>query len=311
MKEIVILSGKGGTGKTSLTAVFASLMNNAVLVDCDVDAANLHLLLHPIVEWSADFIGGAKPRLDRANCNGCGVCAEACRFDAIHVNAHAEVNLKHCEGCGVCARLCPTSAFSMEARVTGQWFRSRTRYGPMLHARLFPGQDNSGKLVSTLRQTARTVANELATRWILVDGPPGSGCPVISSLTGADYVVLVTEPTIAGFSDLQRAESIADHFRVPTGVIVNKADINPEMANRIEDHAAGSGRDRLGRIGYDAAFTRAQRSGTLLLDIAPGPLRESLEGVWNALEQAVRGPRSPLSARHETTRLHRKQFQEQ
>jgi MinD superfamily P-loop ATPase len=295
VKELVVLSGKGGTGKTSLTAVFASLMNKAVLVDCDVDAANLHLLLHPAVEESLAFVGGAKPRLDHSKCNGCGVCAEACRFDAIRVNACAEVNLKRCEGCAVCARLCQTGALSMEPQVTGQWFRSRTRYGPMLHARLFPGQDNSGKLVSTLRQAARTVAGENAAAWILVDGPPGSGCPVISSLTGADYVVLVTEPTVSGFSDLQRAAAIADHFRVRSGVVVNKADINPEMADRIEEFAAGSKRDWLGRIGYAAAFTRAQRSGELLLEIASGALRQSLEGVWNAVEQAVRRPRSPFA----------------
>lgn len=295
MKEIVVLSGKGGTGKTSLTAVFASLMDRAVLVDCDVDAANLHLLLNPTIERSTDFVGGAKPRLDPSKCNGCGICADACRFDAIHVNAHAEVDLKHCEGCSVCARLCPAGALLMEPQVTGQWFRSRTRFGPMLHARLFPGQDNSGKLVSMLRQTARAVASEDPAAWALVDGPPGSGCPVISSLTGADYVVLVTEPTVSGFSDLKRAAAIADHFRVHTGVVVDKADINPDMANRIEGYAAGAGRDRLGRILYDAAFTQAQRSGTLLLEIASAALRQSLQGIGSALEQAVRSPRSPLS----------------
>ena len=295
MKEVVVLSGKGGTGKTSLTAVFASLMTRAVLVDCDVDAANLHLLVHPTIERSSDFFSGSKPRIDPSECNGCGICAEACRFDAIHVNAHAEVDLKHCEGCAVCARLCPTRAIAIEPQVTGRWFRSRTRYGPMLDARLFPGQENSGKLVSLLREMARTVASEDSAAWILVDGPPGSGCPAISSLTGADYVVLVTEPTVSGFSDLQRAAAIADHFRVRTGVVINKADINLEMAKQIEAYAVGSRRDRLGRIRYDPAFTVAQRSGSLLLETASVTLRESLESVWNAVEHAIQSPRSPFT----------------
>lgn len=160
----------------------------------------------------------------------------------------------------------------------------------MLDARLFPGQENSGKLVSLLREMARTVATKDRAAWILVDGPPGSGCPAISSLTGADYVVLVTEPTVAGFSDLQRATAIADHFRVRTGVVINKSDINPAMASQIEAYAAGSGRDRLGRIRYDAAFTRAERSGALLLETASVPLHDSLESVWNAVEQTIQRP---------------------
>ena len=234
MKEIVVLSGKGGTGKTSLTAVFASLMSKAVLVDCDVDAANLHLLLNPLVEERHDFVGAAKARVDTTACNGCGLCIEGCRFEAIRLNGIAAVDPLHCEGCGICARICPVGAVSLESRVCGQWFLSRTRNGPMFHARLAPGQDNSGKLVSTLRQSARTLDNQIGADWILVDGPPGAGCPVISSLTGSDYVVMVTEPTLSGSSDLQRAVAVADHFPVPTGIIINKADINPEIAGRIE-----------------------------------------------------------------------------
>jgi MinD superfamily P-loop ATPase len=289
-----VLSGKGGTGKTSLTAVFASLLHAVVLVDCDVDAANLHLLLSPAVDQSGDFHGGVRARLDQTKCDACGLCAEACRFEAIRVNGQVEVDANRCEGCAVCARICPAGALSMEPQVTGRWFRSRTRFGPMFHARLFPGRDNSGKLVSMLRQSARTTATRDGAAWILVDGPPGTGCPVISSLTGADYVVLVTEPAVSAFSDLQRAAAIADHFRVPTGVVLNKADINPEMGRRIEAYAAGTGRDLLGRIGYDAAFTASQRSGRMLLEIAGAPLRESLERAWQAVERVVRNPRSPL-----------------
>lgn len=295
MKEIVVLSGKGGTGKTSLTAVFASLMGKPVLVDCDVDAANLHLLLNPLVEERHDFVGGAKARADTATCNGCGLCADGCRFEAIRLNGIAAVDPLHCEGCGVCARTCPVGAISLEPHVCGQWFLSRTRNGPMLHARLAPGQDNSGKLVSTLRQSARTLASQNGASWILVDGPPGAGCPVISSLTGADYVVMVTEPTLSGFSDLQRTVAVADHFRVPTGIIINKADINADVAGRIEEYAATTGRDVLGRIGYDPAFTRAQLSGSSVLGSATAVLRRRLEGVWRAVERAILKERSPFA----------------
>ena len=295
MKEIVVLSGKGGTGKTSLTAVFASLMSEAVLVDCDVDAANLYLVLDPIIEERHDFVGGAKARVATAVCNGCGLCADACRFEAIRLDGFAAVNPLHCEGCGVCVRTCPVGAISLEPQLCGQWFLSRTRNGPLLHARLTPGQDNSGKLVSTLRQSARTLASRNGAAWILVDGPPGAGCPVISSLTGADYVVMVTEPTLSGYSDLQRAVAVADHFRVPTGIIINKADINPDVAGRIEEYAATTGRDNLGRIGYDPAFTDAQRAGSSVLESAPLLLRGNLESAWRAIERAVQKERSPFA----------------
>jgi MinD superfamily P-loop ATPase len=295
MKEIVVLSGKGGTGKTSLTAVFSTLMDRAVLVDCDVDAANLHLLLHPVVEARHDFTGGAKAHVDAAACGACGVCVDLCRAEAIHLDDVAAVDALHCEGCGVCAHVCPSGAISLTPRVSGQWFVSSTGNGPMFHARLSPGQDNSGKLVSVLRQAARARAAQDGAPWILVDGPPGSGCPVISSLTGADYVVLITEPTVSGYADLRRAAVVADHFRVPTGVVVNKADLNPEIAGRIENYAAETRRDLLGRIAYDAAFTRAQRSGTVVLHEAPASLRKSLEDAWRAVERAVRQGQPALS----------------
>jgi MinD superfamily P-loop ATPase len=293
MREVVVLSGKGGTGKTSLTAVFASLIHDAVLADCDVDAANLHLLLKPVIEERHDFLGGAKASVDAATCNGCGLCTDGCRFGAIHVNHVAAVDALHCEGCGVCARLCPAGAVSIKPQVTGQWYLSRTRNGPMFHARLSPGQDNSGKLVSTLRQAARAFASRNGAAWILVDGPPGSGCPVISALTGTDYVVMVTEPTLSGYSDLQRAVAVADHFRVPTGILINKADINAEVAGRIEEYAATGGRDILGRIAYDPAFTKAQRLGAPVLESASTLLRENLESAWQAVDRAVQKERSP------------------
>jgi MinD superfamily P-loop ATPase len=295
LKEIVILSGKGGTGKTSLTAVFASLMSNPVIVDCDVDAANLHLLLNPVIQEHHDFTGGAKAQVDAAVCNGCGLCTDGCRFDALRLNGGAVVDPLHCEGCGVCVRTCPLGAISLETQICGEWFLSRSPNGPMLHARLVPGQDNSGMLVAALRQSARTLALRSGASWILVDGPPGTGCPAISSLTGADYAVLVSEPSFSGFSDLKRAAAVADHFRIPTGIIVNKADINPDVARRIEEYAAVTGRDLLGRIQYDQAFTTAQLSGSSVLAAATSALRRRLEDVWRAVERAVQKQRSPLA----------------
>jgi len=290
-----MLSGKGGTGKTSLTAVFASMMSKPVIVDCDVDAANLHLLLNPSIEERHGFVGAAKARVDAAICDGCGLCAGGCRFDALHLDGIAVVDPLHCEGCGVCARRCPLDAISLEAQICGEWFLSRTINGPMLHARLIPGQENSGMLVSKLRQSARALAQRDGASWILVDGPPGTGCPVISSLTGADYAVIVTEPTLSGFEDLQRVAAVADHFRIPTGIIVNKADINPDVARLIEEYAAASRRDLLGRIQYDPAFTTAQLLGSSVLRTATSDLRRRLEDVWHAVERAIQRKRSVLA----------------
>lgn len=294
MKEIVVLSGKGGTGKTSLTAVFQALAGRSVLVDCDVDAANLHLLLHPAVEQSHYFSGGARARVDSMLCTGCGDCVELCRAGAIELDGTATVDRLHCEGCGVCARFCPAAAISMVPRVDGQWFVSRIDGGPMFHARLAPGQDNSGRLVSTLRQAARERALQCGAQWILVDGPPGVGCPAISALTGADYVVLVTEPTVSGYSDLQRIAALADHFAIPAGIIINKADLNPEMTAGVEAYAVSGHRDLLGRVAYDPVFTRAQLEGGIVLHCASRPLRTSLENIWHAIEQSVRSREASL-----------------
>jgi MinD superfamily P-loop ATPase len=271
------------------------MMSKPVIVDCDVDAANLHLLLNPLVEERHDFAGGAKARVDATACNGCGLCVDGCRFDALRLDGVAIVEPLHCEGCGVCAWRCPLDAISLEAQICGEWFLSRTPNGPMLHARLVPGQDNSGMLVSVLRHSARTLAVQNGASWILVDGPPGAGCPVISSLTGADYVVMVTEPTLSGYSDLQRAVAVADHFRVPTGIVINKADINPEIAGRIEEYGATRARDVLGRIDSDPAFTAAQLTGGSVLEAATPALRRQLTGVWRSIECAVQNKRCPLA----------------
>lgn len=295
MKEIAVLSGKGGTGKTSLTAAFASMLDGPVLVDCDVDAANLHILLNPAVREQHDFIGGAKARIDPTDCSNCGLCAEACRFEAIQMGNGAKVNPVRCEGCGVCLSICPSAAVVLDPHLCGQWFVSSTQIGPMVHARLKPGDENSGRLVSILRQTARALAAKTGASWILLDGPPGAGCPVISSLTGADYALLVTEPTLSGFEDLRRVAAVAGHFCIPTGIVVNKADINPDVASRIEEYATASGSDILGRVDYDPAFTRAQMEGLPVLSLANPALRSSLASAWRAAEHAILKERSPLA----------------
>ena len=287
MREIVVLSGKGGTGKTSLTAAFAALSDGQVLVDCDVDAANLHLVLEPSIKEAHSFMGGAKARVNLDLCDQCGVCADLCRFDAIRVSDTARVDFLSCEGCGVCEWNCPREAISVLPALCGYWYRSVTRFGPMLHARLEPAQENSGRLVALLRQEARRVADTSGACQVLIDGPPGTGCPVISSLTGADYAVMVTEPTQSGFADLQRTIALANYFGVPVGVIVNKADINPELAGAIETYALNTERDLLGRIGYHPEFTDAQLSGRTVLEDAGPDLLAALEGIWRRLRSAL------------------------
>jgi len=295
VKEITVLSGKGGTGKTSLTAAFASMMKGLVLVDCDVDAANLHLLLNPTRQESHTFAGGLKAHIEQAVCNGCGLCRTACRFDAIQMNGVAAVRPTHCEGCGVCAAVCPVNAVTLAPHACGEWFVSNTELGTMVHARLHPGEENSGRLVSILRDSARVLAQSLGASWILADGPPGIGCPVISSLSGADYALLVTEPTLSGFADLKRVGAVAAHFRIPAGIIINKADINPAVATEIEEYAAETGRDVLGRVDYDPAFTRAQLAGVSVLASAGPALRRSLENAWLAIEQSIERQRSSFT----------------
>lgn len=300
MTEIVVISGKGGTGKTSLTAALAALWERPVIADCDVDAADLHLLLAPTVRESHQFFGGAKARIEPDRCTNCGTCEVLCRFQAIHVSGGAgeisrRIDAVDCEGCGLCAHCCPNNAIRLEAELCGEWFQSITRFGPLLHARLFPAQENSGKLVALLRREARQVAQDVAAAAILVDGPPGIGCPVISSLSGADYAVIVTEPTVSGFEDLKRAAELARHFRIPTGLVINKADLNPSVAQRIRVHAADEAFDQLGEIPYDQSVTWAQVKGLTVVEACPGSLAATVRGIADNLRQAV-GRRRPVFA---------------
>jgi len=287
--EITILSGKGGTGKTSVSAAFARLAERAVICDLDVDASDLPLLLRPEVKESHVFESGVVAHLDTVRCRDCGLCVTWCRFDAFSEDADGIVlDPDRCEGCGVCAHFCPSGAVTMQPRVCGSWFRSETGYGPMMHARLDPGQENSGKLIALLRQEAARLAGERRIPLILADGPPGIGCPAISAVGGTGFVALVTEPTPSGLADLARAADLCAHFDRPAGIIINKADLGPERAAEIEDMAASRGLPVLARLPFAEGAMRALVEGRSLLDLPE--TAPALNEAWKALcDHALRG----------------------
>ncbi len=294
MREIVVISGKGGTGKTSLTASFAILSGDAVVADCDVDAADLHLVLEPHLRARRPFHSGREAIIRPADCTGCGDCLAHCRFDAMRVAAGEQgapifaVDPIACEGCGLCVRLCPAQAIDFPERLCGEWMVSDTRSGPMVHARLGIAAENSGKLVSTVRREARRLAEAQQRGLVLVDGPPGIGCPVIASVTGASLVVVVTEPTVAGDHDLARVLSLARHFGLPAAVCVNKWDLSPALSERIEARALAAGAVPVGRIRYDAGVTRAQLAARAVVEIET-PSAEDIRRVWRRVLSLVDG----------------------
>jgi len=255
MKELVIISGKGGTGKTSLVASFASLAENKVLCDADVDAADLHLIMNPDVKEEHDFQGGNTAVINEAKCSECGLCIGLCRWNAISENF--QVDPLECEGCGVCVYFCPEKAIDFPVKTCGQWFRSDSRFGPMIHARLGIAEENSGKLVTLVRREAKTLAEKQGRNLILTDGPPGIGCPVIASIGGASALLIVTEPTVSGKHDMERVSQLAAHFKVPAMVCVNKFDLNPDQTQAIEDFSNEKGMRVVGRIPFDPVFTKS------------------------------------------------------
>ncbi len=296
MKEVVILSGKGGTGKTSLAASFAALAGTAVIADCDVDASDLHLLLSPRVERRVEFRSGHEAVIRPEGCIACGVCREECRFHAVHAVrqrgrvASFRIDPLSCEGCGVCVRLCPEHVIDFPERVCGEWMVSGTRFGPMVHARLGIGAENSGKLVSIVRKEARRIAERTGSSWLIVDGPPGIACPVIASVTGASLALLVIEPTLSGEHDVGRVLELTRHFGVPAAVCVNKWELNPQIAARIEETAAASGAFPGGRIRYDRSVTEAQVEGVPVVEYG-GPAAADIRCVWRNLQEKL-----PLAA---------------
>jgi MinD superfamily P-loop ATPase len=291
MKEIVVISGKGGTGKTSIAASFAALAKNAVLADCDVDAADLHLILQPDVKQTRDFSGGRRATVITEKCIGCGRCEEVCNFDAALFNGPANevaertytIDPIACEGCKVCVEFCPVNAIEFKDAVNGQWFISDTRFGPMVHAKLGIAQENSGKLVSLIRKEAKRIAAEQNKNFIIVDGSPGIGCPVIASITGADLVLVVTEPTLSGQHDLDRVIELTEHFGIPTAVCVNKYDINPEIAEAIEKRAVEKNLGVTGKIAYDVAVTKAQIAAKTIVEYSSDGLKDQIVSLWDSV----------------------------
>ena len=279
IREIVIVSGKGGTGKTSLAAAFAALAKNGILCDADVDAADLHLLMQPEVKERTDFMGGSKAVINPDLCTGCGTCRTLCRFDAI--SDRYEVDPIRCEGCGVCVDFCPEQAIDFPVQRCGEWYISATRFGPMVHARLGIAEENSGRLVSLVRKETRQLAEERGLELILTDGPPGIGCPVIAAIGGATALVIVVEPTVSGIHDMERVVDLAAHFRVPGMVIVNKYDLNVEMTEAIEQLAVQRNLVVLGRVPFDPVFTRSMVQGQTLFEYGEEtPTRQVVRDIW-------------------------------
>jgi MinD superfamily P-loop ATPase len=264
MREIVVISGKGGTGKTSLTAAFGMLAKNSVMCDADVDAADMHLLLQPEVQSRTPFMGGGLAEIDADRCTECGRCRELCRFEAI--SKEFKIDSIACEGCGVCVDLCPEKAVDFPVQQCGEWYISKTRSGPMVHARLGIAEENSGKLVSLVRQQARKLADETGVDLIVTDGPPGIGCPVIAAIGGATVLVVVVEPTMSGLHDMDRVVDLARHFKVPGMVCINKFDLNIEITRKIEVRAGERNMLLLGRIPFDPVFVRAMVEGKNILE---------------------------------------------
>jgi len=290
MKEIVVISGKGGTGKTSLTASFALLGGEDVVVaDCDVDAADMHLLLKPEVRKSEDFFSGQTAKIDQDLCIQCGKCAEVCRFDAIPFEDEKYiVSSLDCEGCGYCSLICPTEAITMEDQNVGKWNISGTKAGnTLVHARLSIGAENSGKLVAKVKNEAKRIAEQNNLEWILVDGSPGVGCPVVSSLAGASFVILVTEPTVSGIHDLIRVYKLVKKFNIRAGCIINKYDLNMEKTNEILDFLKEEKIVHLANLPYDESFVKAMSQGETIVEYDDGEIKAVLTKSWDTIKQIL------------------------
>ena len=294
MKEIVVISGKGGTGKTSIVASFAALAKKAVFADCDVDAADLHLVLKPKIKQTSDFSGGKRAAIVAEKCSGCGKCQELCRFDAIHLNGEGNgvldkiftIDPISCEGCKVCVEFCPVDAIDFNDSINGQWFISGTRFGTMVHAKLGIAEENSGKLVTLIRKEAKRIAVEEKKDLIIVDGSPGIGCPVIASITGADLVLIITEPTLSGKHDLDRIADLAAGFNIPTLVAINKFDLNPDIAEQIEEDNCKRNIRVVGKIRYDKAFTKAQIMKCSVVEYTGGAVSQDVKALWRNVTYA-------------------------
>jgi len=277
MRQLTVISGKGGTGKTTLTAAFASLAKGKVLADCDVDAADLHLILNPTIKRREPFSGGRSPVVNTEGCTKCGICTEVCRFDAIK---DGEVDLIACDHCGLCVYACPENAITMEEDFNGEWFVSETDYGPMVHARLGMGEENSGKLVSVVRKEASEIAKGRNLDLVIIDGPPGIGCPVIASVAGVDSVLLVVEPTLSGIHDMERILGLARHFKITALACINKYDINLVNTKRIREYCDGDGVEIMGMIPFDSKVIDALVHRKSVIEYPCGTVTEQVARIW-------------------------------
>ncbi len=295
MKELVVISGKGGTGKTSIVASFAALAKSKVLADCDVDAADLHLVLEPEIEHTEDFSGGKRANIISQNCKHCGRCYDVCRFEAVKrsvdldevASVDFQIDSIACEGCGVCVRVCPKDAIAFEPAINGQWYRSNTRHGPMVHAKLGIAEENSGKLVTLVRNQAKEIAEEQLLDLVIIDGSPGIGCPVIASITGADLVLVVTEPTQSGKHDLERVTALTSHFGISTLVCINKWDLNPEVTSEIEALARNRSARIAGKVRYDNAITKAQIQKLSVVEYSKNGVTEDIKSLWTEVSRTL------------------------
>jgi len=281
-QELLVISGKGGTGKTSVVGAFAALAEHKVLADCDVDAADLHLLLSPKVREAHDFSASKEALIHGEHCIGCERCIAVCRFDALSmVDGVAIVDPIACEGCGVCAHICPEGTITMEDVISGNWYLSETKYGPMVHAELGIAQENSGKLVALVRREAKKLAQRAGCKYVIIDGPPGIGCPVISAIAQVDLALIVSEPTAAGIHDLERVLALADHFGVETAAAINKYDLDLARTDQIEEYCRGRGTPVVGKIPFDEAVVKAVVEGVPLMAYDPdGQAAQEMRTMW-------------------------------
>lgn len=302
MKQILVISGKGGTGKTILTASFANLAENKVMADSDVDAADLHLILHPKIKEKHEFKGLPKAFINQEKCTGCGECAKVCRYGAVinidvrykmqdtryknkKNNPQFLIDASSCEGCAICMHVCPVDAISMKDTISGEWYISKTKYGPMVHAKLGIAEENSGKLVSVVRQHAKSLAQEKNLDYVIIDGPPGIGCPVIASLSGIDIALIVTEPTLSGIHDMERVISVAKHFGVQVACVINKFDINLDNTKNIESWCQINNVPIIGKIPYDQSVTESIVHGVPLVEYAENQVAYEIKNIWNTLSK--------------------------
>ena len=291
MKEIVVISGKGGTGKTSIAASFASFASGkAVLADCDVDAADLHLILKPDIKNSFEFKSGHIARINQDKCTGCGKCMQLCRYEAVSINETGKkatnsfvIDPVSCEGCGVCVHFCPESAIDFPEEVCGEWFISQTRFGPMIHAKLGIAAENSGKLVTLVRNEGKKIAQNQNLEYLIIDGSPGIGCPVIASLTAADLALIVTEPTVSGIHDTKRIAGLTKRLNIKALICVNKWDINPEASEAIREFSESAQIPFAGLVRYDKVFTNAQRQELSIPEFDDGPVTDDIRKVWESV----------------------------